>query len=145
MVPGPSRGLPDRLVFDLDLGPGTTVVACCRVAERLREILLADGLMPMATTSGSKGLQVYCSIDTADPLAPSAYAKSLAQQLARQTPGNVTATMAKAAGEGRVFIAWSQNNPAKTTISPYSLRGREHPTVATPVTWDEVSACRRPA
>ena len=143
VAPGGVRGLSDRLVFDLDPGPGTTIVACCRVAERLREILLADGLTPVATTSGSKGMQIYSSVDVDDPLAPSAYAKILAQQLAWQTPGTVTATMAKAAREGKVFVDWSQNNPSKTTISPYSLRGRDLPTVATPVTWDEVAACRR--
>lgn len=54
----------------------------------------------------------------------------------------MTAVMAKAQRTGRVFIDWSQNNPAKTTIAPYSLRGRDHPTVSTPVTWDEVRACR---
>lgn len=139
--PDATRNPPDRLVFDLDPGPGTTVVDCARVAERLRDILLVDGLTPFAKTSGSKGMQVYCAIHTDDPQAPSAYAKTLAQRLARETPDRVTATMAKAARTGRVFIDWSQNNPHKTTIAPYSLRGREHPTVATPVTWDEVQSC----
>ncbi|MEV4145863.1 DNA ligase D [Amycolatopsis sp. NPDC049691] len=137
-----TRRPPDRLMFDLDPGPGTTVVDCARVAERLHDVLVADGLTPFAKTSGSKGMQLYCGIRTDDPAAPSAYAKRLAQQLARETPGSVTAVMAKAQRGGRVFIDWSQNNPAKTTVAPYSLRGRDHPTVSTPVTWDEVSACR---
>jgi bifunctional non-homologous end joining protein LigD len=38
----------------------------------------------------------------------------------------------------KVFVDWSQNDEHKTTISVYSLRAREHPTVSTPVTWDEV-------
>jgi bifunctional non-homologous end joining protein LigD len=138
------RSAPDRLVFDLDPGPGTSIVECCRVAERLRDILLEDGLTPYAKTSGSKGMQLYCAIDTDRPDRPSAYAKALAQRLARQTPDQVTATMAKAQRTGKVFIDWSQNNPAKTTIAPYSLRGRDLPTVSTPVTWDEVRTCRRP-
>ncbi|MGK3208102.1 DNA ligase D [Amycolatopsis sp. MEPSY49] len=136
------REPPDRLVFDLDPGPGTTVVDCARVAERLHDVLVADGLTPFAKTSGSKGMQLYCGIRTGDPAAPSGYAKQLAQQLARETPDAVTAVMAKAQRGGRVFIDWSQNNPAKTTVAPYSLRGRDHPTVSTPVTWDEVRACR---
>ncbi|MFJ7219027.1 DNA ligase D [Amycolatopsis sp. NPDC098790] len=136
------RQPPDRLVFDLDPGPGTTVVDCARVAERLHDLLVTDGLTPFAKTSGSKGMQLYCGIRTDDPAAPSAYAKRLAQQLARETPGTVTAVMAKAQRGGRVFIDWSQNNPAKTTVAPYSLRGRDHPTVSTPLTWDEVRACR---
>ncbi|KJK48680.1 ATP-dependent DNA ligase [Lentzea aerocolonigenes] len=139
-----ARNPPDRLVFDLDPGPGTTIVHCCRVAERLYEVLTADGLLPVATTSGSKGLQVYAGIETTSPQAPSAYAKAIAVAFEQDTPKEVTATMAKARREGRVFIDWSQNNPAKTTIAPYSLRGRDEPTVATPVTWDEVRTCRRP-
>jgi bifunctional non-homologous end joining protein LigD len=137
-----TRRPPDRLVFDLDPGPGTTIVDCCRVAARLHDVLVADGLTPYAKTSGSKGMQLYCGIEADDPAAPSAYAKRLAQRLARETPESVTAVMAKAQRTGRVFIDWSQNNPAKTTVAPYSLRGRDHPTASTPVTWDEVRACR---
>jgi bifunctional non-homologous end joining protein LigD len=145
IAPGPARGLPDRLVFDLDPGPGTTIVECCRVGERVRDILVDDGLTPVAKTSGSKGLQVYAGIRTDRPDAPSAYAKRVAQRLARETPDAVTAVMAKARRTGKVFVDWSQNNPAKTTVAPYSLRGRDEPTVSTPVTWAEVRACATPA
>jgi bifunctional non-homologous end joining protein LigD len=72
------------------------------------------------------------------------FARSLAEELARDDPRRVTAVMAKVRRRGKVFVDWSQNNPAKTTIASYSLRGRPRPTVATPVTWDEVRACRRP-
>ncbi|WP_370973849.1 DNA ligase D [Amycolatopsis sp. cg9] len=140
--PPPARRPPDRLVFDLDPGPGASIVDCCRVAERLNDLLAADGLTAFAKTSGSKGMQLYCAISTDDPAAPSAYAKRLARHLARQTPEQVTAVMARAQRAGKVFIDWSQNNPAKTTIAPYSLRGRDRPTVSTPVTWAEVRASR---
>jgi bifunctional non-homologous end joining protein LigD len=136
------RGKPDRLVFDLDPGPGTSIVECCRVAERLHETLVDDGLVPLAKTSGSKGLQLYCGISADDSAAPSAYAKRIAQRLARQTPESVTAVMAKDRRLGKVLIDWSQNHPSKTTIAPYSLRGRDQPTVSTPVTWAEVRACQ---
>jgi bifunctional non-homologous end joining protein LigD len=135
---------PDRLVFDLDPGPDTTVVECCRIAERLHDILTGDGLTPVAKTSGSKGMQLYAGIRTRGRERPSAYAKGLAERLAEETPDLAVAKMAKNLRRGKVFIDWSQNNPAKTTIAPYSLRGRERPTVSTPVTWDEVRACRRP-
>jgi bifunctional non-homologous end joining protein LigD len=52
--------------------------------------------------------------------------------------------MKKELRKGKVLVDWSQNNAAKTTIAVYSLRAREHPTVSTPVTWDEVQSCRRP-
>jgi bifunctional non-homologous end joining protein LigD len=88
-------------------------------------------------------MQLYCGITTPIPERPAQYAKALAQRLAAQAPRSVAAVMAKAKREGRVFIDWSQNNPAKTTTAPHSLRGREHPTVSTPITWDELRACRR--
>jgi bifunctional non-homologous end joining protein LigD len=141
--PGTTQRMPDRLVFDLDPGPGTTIVECCRVAERLYDVLVADGLTPLAKTSGSKGMQLCCGIRTRSPDRPAAYAKTLAQRLATETPALVTATMAKVQRTGKVFIDWSQNNPSKTTIAPYSLRGREQPTVSTPITWAEVRGCRR--
>ncbi|ALG15374.1 ATP-dependent DNA ligase [Kibdelosporangium phytohabitans] len=137
-----ARGIPDRLVFDLDPGEGATVVDCAAVATRIRDALVHDGLTPYATTSGSKGMQLYAGVP-GGPRSTSAYAKALAERLARESPDRVTAKMTKALRAGKVFIDWSQNNPAKTTISPYSLRGRATPTVATPVTWDEVGACRR--
>ncbi|MEO6088375.1 MAG: DNA ligase D [Umezawaea sp.] len=136
---------PDRLVFDLDPGPGTTVVDCARIAERLHVLLVADGLIPFAKTSGAKGMQLYAAVRVREADHTSAYAKSLAEHLARETPDLVTAKMAKVLRPGRILVDWSQNNPAKTTIAPYSLRGRDAPTASTPVTWDEVRACRLPA
>ena len=47
--------------------------------------------------------------------------------------------MTKADRKGKVFIDWSQNARHKTTIAVYSMRARPHPTVSTPVTWDEVT------
>ena len=52
--------------------------------------------------------------------------------------------MTKALRTGKVLIDWSQNNGSKTTVAPYSLRARQFPTVSTPVSWDEVAACRQP-
>lgn len=135
--------VPDRMVFDLDPGSGATVIECCRVAERLCAILIEDGLDPMVKTSGSKGLQVYCGVRTRQRERTSNYAKGLAHHLAEQTPQRVVAKMAKTLRAGKVFIDWSQNNPAKTTVAPYSLRGRDRPTVSTPITWDEVRDCGR--
>ncbi|WP_216210825.1 non-homologous end-joining DNA ligase [Amycolatopsis aidingensis] len=136
-----ARHNPDRLVFDLDPGPPATVVECCRVADRLREVLAEDGLTAYPKTSGSKGLQVYCAVRTRQPERTSEYARAVAESLASESPGEVVARMTKAVRPGKVFIDWSQNNPAKTTVAPYSLRGREHPTVSTPVTWAEVRNC----
>jgi bifunctional non-homologous end joining protein LigD len=142
--PRGGRHNPDLVVFDLDPGEGTTVVDCARVAERLAERLAADGLTCCPRTSGGKGMQLYLPVAVSTPERTSEYAKALAEELAAETPRLVTAVMAKARRRGRVFVDWSQNNPYKTTIASYSLRGRARPTVATPVTWDEVRAATRP-
>ena len=143
---GPRGGhqLPDLVVFDLDPGTGATVVDCARVAERIAQRLAGDGLVAYPRTSGGKGLQLYLPVTVSRAERTSEFARGLAEELARETPGRVTAVMAKARRGGKVFLDWSQNNPHKTTIASYSLRGRARPTVATPVTWDEVCACRRP-
>ena len=132
---------PDLLVFDLDPGAPATIVECCRVAELVREELAADGLEAWAKTSGSKGLQLYVPVSTTDPDQTSTYARALAGRLARAHRGSIVATMEKRARSGKVFIDWSQNNPAKTTVAAYSLRARPQPTASAPVTWDEVEAC----
>ncbi len=142
--PRGARQLPDLVVFDLDPGEGTTVVDCARVAERIAERLADDGLVAYPRTSGGKGMQLYLPVTVSRAEQTSEFAKALAEDLARESPGKITAVMAKARRRGKVFVDWSQNNPYKTTIASYSLRGRARPTVATPVTWDEVRACRRP-
>lgn len=139
--PRGARRSPDLLVFDLDPGEPATVVECAEVAVLLRDALAEDGLTAYAKTSGSKGMQLYCAVRTRRPEATSEYAKALAERLTEQRPDLVVAKMVKALRPGKVFVDWSQNNPAKTTIAPYSLRGRDQPTVSTPVTWAEVCAC----
>jgi bifunctional non-homologous end joining protein LigD len=138
------RDVPDLLVFDLDPGEGTTVVECARVAVLIAELLDADGLTAYPRTSGGKGMQIYSPVRVSRPEQTRHYARSIAATLAEAHPRTVTSVMAKNRRRGKVFIDWSQNNPAKTTVASYSLRGREYPTVATPVTWDEVRGCARP-
>ena len=137
---------PDLLVFDLDPGAPANITDCCRVAEALRPVLAEDGLDALPKTSGGKGLQLYARIDDRKLTAEqaSALAKGFAERLERDLPRLVVSRMTKSLRPGKVLIDWSQNNGAKTTVAPYSLRAREHPTVSTPVTWDEVAACRSP-
>jgi len=133
---------PDLLVFDLDPGAPATIVECCRVAEALRPALEADGLRPLPKTSGGKGLQLYAPLSGRTAEQASELALGYAQRFEREMPRLVVSRMTKSARPGKVLIDWSQNNGSKTTIAPYSLRARDLPTVSTPVTWDEVAACR---
>ncbi|MDQ3725812.1 MAG: ATP-dependent DNA ligase, partial [Actinomycetota bacterium] len=111
------------------------------VAVRLREIFEHLGLQSFPKTSGSKGMQVYVPLNTPttyDVTKP--FALGLAQVLERRHPELVVSEMRKDLRPGKVFIDWSQNDEHKTTVSVYSLRARERPTVSTPLEWDEVEA-----
>ncbi len=135
---------PDRLVVDLDPGEPANVIQCCQVALLLGELFDDAGLPSYPKTSGSKGMQMYVALDgsaTSDEV--SAYARGLAQRLEGEHPKLVISRMERAARGNKVFIDWSQNNSAKTTVAPYSVRGRARPTVSTPLTWDEVEAGAR--
>ncbi|MBP2368276.1 non-homologous end-joining DNA ligase [Pseudonocardia parietis] len=140
--PRDGRHPPDRVVFDLDPGEGATIVDCCRVALRLRALLEEHGLAVYPSTSGGKGMQLYLPVRVTELERTSEFAREVAERLAAEHPRETIAVMTRARRRGKVFVDWSQNNTAKTTIASYSLRGRERPTVATPVTWDEVAACR---
>lgn len=143
--PRGERRNPDLLVFDLDPGAPATIVDCCEVALWLRDELTDDGLTAYPKTSGSKGLQLYAPVQTRSDDRTNDYAKRVAEKLERRHPRRVVSRMAKKLRVGKVLIDWSQNNPKKTTVAPYSLRARSAPTVSTPVTWPEVEACENPA
>jgi bifunctional non-homologous end joining protein LigD len=128
-----------RIVFDLDPGEGVTMKQLCQVANEVRDLITDIGLTTYPLTSGSKGLHLY--VPLAEPISShgaSVLAKRVAQQLEKSMPKLVTATMTKSLRTGKVFLDWSQNSAAKTTIAPYSMRGRDEPTVAAPRTWEEI-------
>lgn len=131
----------DRLVIDLDPGEPAGLHECCQVALLVRDKLAERDLPARPVLSGSKGLHLYATLPTRLPGEEStALAKEVAEELQAEHPRLVTATMTKARRGGKVFLDWSQNASSKTTIAPYSLRGREKPMVAAPVSWAEVEA-----
>lgn len=132
---------PDRVVLDLDPGPGAGLPECVQVALAIRDRLGDLGHASIPVTSGSKGLHLY--VPMAAPITSdqaSDWAQQIAQQMQQQFPDLVVWRMTRAIRAGKVFLDWSQNNASKTTIAPYSLRGRDHPMVAAPRVWEELEA-----
>jgi bifunctional non-homologous end joining protein LigD len=134
---------PTVMAFDLDPGPPAGIPECCEVALILRDALGRIGLESFAKTSGSKGIQVYVPLNV-DDVDYDHGTKRLSQALARHLEGEhpklIVSTQKKELRKGKVLIDWSQNDEHKTTVSVYSLRARERPTVSTPLDWDEVEA-----
>jgi bifunctional non-homologous end joining protein LigD len=133
------RNNPDRMVIDLDPGPPAGLHECCRVALLVRDRLAGLGLRSAPVTSGSKGLHLYAALPgRKDADAVRDQAQRIAQELAREHADLVLWKMTKSLRGGKVLLDWSQNTAAKTTITPYSLRGKAAPYVAAPRSWDEV-------
>jgi len=131
---------PTMVVFDLDPGPGTSIVECCQVALDIRAVLDTLDLSAVAKTSGSKGMQLYVPLNTPHTHQhASSFAKALAQLLEKQAPDRVVSNMAKKLRAKKIFIDWSQNSRHKTTVAPYSMRAKPAPTVSAPISWDEVA------
>jgi bifunctional non-homologous end joining protein LigD len=142
--PRAGEPLANRVVVDLDPGEGMTIVQCARAALMVAGLMAADGMIPVAQTSGSKGMQVYAAVAPCRSADAAAYVKGLARVLKATEPALFVLTMTVAERAGRIYVDHSQNVAAKNTVSPYSMRGRERPAVATPLTWDEVGAVTVP-
>ena len=137
---GPQRGEPlaNRIVVDLDPGAGMTIVDTARAALIVAARLAEDGMIPIAQTSGSKGIQVYAAIAPTRSKTAWSYVKQLNSSLHKAQPDFFVAAMSVQQRAGRIYVDYNQNLAARNTIAPYSMRGREVPAVATPVTWDEL-------
>ena len=139
LAQAPDLEVPTAAVFDLDPGAPADVITCAEVAFILRDALDRLGLQAWPKTSGSKGIQVYVPLNSGagyDRVKP--FAQAIAQLLERDNPDLIVSVMEKSRRKKKVFIDWSQNTASKTTVAVYSVRALDHPSVSTPVTWDEL-------
>ena len=133
---------PTMIVFDLDPGEPAGIVECCEVGLVLRGLFAQLGLESVAKTSGSKGLQVYVPLNSEVTYAETkTFARRVAELLEQRLPQLVISRMTKRLRSGKVLVDWSQNDEHKTTVTVYSVRARERPTVSAPVGWPEVQRC----
>ena len=134
----------DLIVFDLDPGPEPPSWSAATSHSRCGSCWATTGWRAGRRRPATRACTCTCRSSRRRPGKTSAFAKQLAEQLAEALPENVTANMTKALRPGKVFIDWSQNASAKTTLAPYSLRGAEEPRVSTPIDWDEVASATTP-
>jgi bifunctional non-homologous end joining protein LigD len=131
---------PDRLVFDLDPAPDLPWPRVIEAAHDLRQRLAALKLQCFPKTTGGKGLHLVVPIDRRHEWsAAKAFAADLARKMAAESPRLYTATLAKSARRGRIFIDYLRNERGSTAVAAYSIRSRPGAPVAMPVTWEEVT------
>jgi bifunctional non-homologous end joining protein LigD len=130
----------DRLVFDLDPGPGVewqdVIGAAREVRQRLRDLKLES----FVKTTGGKGLHVVLPIKPAPWDDAKNFCRRIAEQMSADSPDRFTATIKKVARKDRIFIDYLRNSREATAIAPYSTRARPGATVSAPLTWDELGA-----
>jgi bifunctional non-homologous end joining protein LigD len=137
----PHMDRPTSIVFDFDPGEGAHILDCVTVAFHVRDLLHELGLESFPKVSGSKGLQVYVPLNTADATYERTrpFAKAVAELMQERYPDLVVAKMTKIIRTGKVFIDWSQNSNFKTTVGVYSLRAKSvQPFVSMPVAWQDL-------
>jgi bifunctional non-homologous end joining protein LigD len=144
LQPRSGEPLANRLVVDLDPGAGMTILDSARAALIVAARLADAGMIPVAQTSGSKGIQVYAAIAPTRSKTAWNYVKQLNASLHKAQPDFFVAAMSVEQRAGRIYVDYNQNLAARNTIAPYSMRGRDRPAVATPVTWEELGSVRGP-
>jgi bifunctional non-homologous end joining protein LigD len=137
---------PTAMVFDLDPGPPAGMKQCVAVALRLKAMLDRHGLQSLVKTSGSKGLHILVPLNTMGVTfeQTKAFARAAATALEQETPDQVVTSVSKSERSGKVFVDFSQNDSARTTVCVYSVRAREQPNISTPVEWEAISAKKSP-
>jgi bifunctional non-homologous end joining protein LigD len=136
---------PDRITFDLDPAEDVAWEDVIAGAQEVRERLNAMSLVSFLKTTGGKGLHVVLPLTPkADWAQAKAFAEGIANAMAADSPDRYTATLAKSAREGRIFIDYLRNARGATAIAAYSSRARPGAPVATPIAWEELGPELRP-
>jgi bifunctional non-homologous end joining protein LigD len=130
---------PDRIVFDLDPGPGVSWSRVVQTARRVRTKLEELGLASFVKTTGGKGLHVVVPIDVGpDWDRCASFSRNVAVELAADEPALLTANMSKSERTGKIFIDYLRNVRGATSVAAYSTRARPEAPVSVPLAWDEL-------
>jgi bifunctional non-homologous end joining protein LigD len=131
---------PDMITMDLDPGEGVPWEVVIDAAEETKMRLSHAGLVSFVKTSGGKGLHIVAPLKPrAEWPAVKAFAKSIAEAMAADTPGRFVATVTKSKRRGKILVDYLRNQRGATAIAPYSTRARPGACVSMPLAWEELS------
>lgn len=138
------KGKPDQIIFDLDPDPTVPFEAVKLAAEDIRVRLASRKLASFARLSGGKGIHVVVPIRPEHDWGKvKDYARSFAEEMAREAPEAYVANMSKARRKGKIFIDFFRNDFASTAIVPFSLRARAGAPLAWPVSWSDLKKIKQ--
>ena len=132
----------DRLVFDLDPGPGTGWKNVMAAARDVRDRLSALKLKSFLKTSGGKGLHVVLPIKSTSWEEAKAFTKAIAEAMEADEPERYVSTATKAKRNKRIFVDYLRNSREATAVAPYSTRARPGAPVAVPIDWPELGSLK---
>jgi bifunctional non-homologous end joining protein LigD len=134
---------PDRMIFDLDPGEGTTWEHIQEAATLVRSMLDVLGLQAWLKTSGGKGLHVVV------PLTPryhydtvKGFSQAVVQHLAKTIPSRFVAKSGPSNRVGKLFVDYLRNGHGATTAAAFSARARPGMGVSIPVAWENLASLK---
>lgn len=137
---------PDVIIMDIDPGADVAWESVLAAAEEIRDRLRDLGLSAFVKTSGGKGLHVMAPVTPkAEWPQAKAFAKSIADAMAKDSPNKFVATIAKSKRQGKILVDYLRNQRGATAVAPYSTRARPGAPVSVPLAWDELSVAIGPA
>ena len=134
---------PDRMVFDLDPGEGTSWAHTQEGAELVHAFLKQLGLNVFLKTSGGKGLHLVVPLRKVhDWDTVKAFAHAVVLHLAKTIPARFVAKSGPKNRVGKIFIDYLRNGMAATTVCAWSARARPGLGISVPVDWAELKSLR---
>src|SRR4029079_4977195 len=136
----------DRIILDLDPGPGVAWTAVTAAARQVRALLETLGLRSFVKTTGGKGLHVVVPLEPRHDWSEClAFARAVAELMARHEPERFTTAFAKRGRERQILIDYLRNNRTNTSVAAFSTRARDGAPVSVPISCTELTPRLDPA